>query len=64
MWETFSDYELADLARFYGISEMLCFNERLELDNRSDIERMLTEIEYDAAFPQESLDFQPEVEYN
>lgn len=63
MWENFTDYELVSLATNYGIAEFVTFDDTFKLANRSDIERMLTEIEYDAAFGEEKLDFFNEVWY-
>lgn len=54
MWDDFSDYELAQVAGNYGMQEFLVFSYDLTLANRSEIERMLTEVEYDAAFGEES----------
>ena len=64
MWDDYSDFEIAQLAGDYGIADELQFNDRLELMNRKVIEEHITQIEYDIAFPQDSLDFQTEVEYN
>lgn len=64
MWDEYSDFEIAQLAGDYGIADELQFNDRLELMNRKVIEDHITQIEYDIAFPQDSLDFQTEVEYN
>ena len=64
MWNDYSDFEIAQLAGDYGIEDELVFNDRLELVNRDVIEDHLTQIEYDIAFPQDSLDFNDEVAYN
>lgn len=64
MWDDYSDFEIAQLAGDYGIADELQFNDRLELMNRKVIEEHITQIEYDIAFPQDSLDFQTEVDYN
>ena len=64
MWNDYSDFEIAQLAGDYGIEDELVFNDRLELVNREVIEDHLTQIEYDIAFPQDSLDFYEELAYN
>lgn len=64
MWNDYSDFELAQLAGDYGIADELEFNDKLELVNRVVIEDHLTQIEYEIAFPQDSLDFYEEVAYN
>jgi len=64
MWNDYSDFEIAQLAGDYGIEDEIVFNDRLELVNRDVIEDHLTQIEYDIAFPQDSLDFNDEVAYN
>jgi len=64
MWADYSDFEIAQLAGDYGIADELEFNERLELMNRDVIEDHITQIEYEVAFPQDSLDFYEEVAYN
>ena len=64
MWADYSDFEIAQLAGDYGIADELEFNERLELMNRDVIEDHITQIEYEVAFPQDSLDFYQEVAYN
>lgn len=61
MWEDFSDYELATLAGSYNLQDHLVFNDRLQLANREEIECLLTEVEFDLAFPQELVDFNSEV---
>lgn len=61
MWNDFSDFELAHLAGQYGLEDCLVFNSELKLANRSEVEQLLTAVEYDLAFP---LDFKSEVEYN
>lgn len=64
MWNDYSDFEIAQLAGDYGIADELEFNDKLELINRELIEDHLTQIEYEIAFPQDSLDFYEEVAYN
>lgn len=64
MWNDYSDFEIAQLAGDYGIADELVFNDKLELVNREIIEDHLTQIEYEIAFPQDSLDFYEEVAYN
>lgn len=64
MWNDYSDFEIAQLAGDYGIADELVFNNKLELVNREIIEDHLTQIEYEIAFPQDSLDFNDEVAYN
>lgn len=60
MWEDFSDFELAELAGSYGLEDILVFNDRLQLSNRSEVESSLTAYEHDLAFP---LDFYSEEAY-
>jgi hypothetical protein len=50
MWNEFSDYELAQLCYNYGIEEELVFADNLTLANRTYIETLLTEFEYDMAY--------------
>jgi hypothetical protein len=64
MWAEYSDFEIAQLAGDYGIADEVEFNERLELSNREYLENCITQIEYENAFPQDSLDFNEEVAYN
>ena len=61
MWDDFSDFELATLAGSYGLQDYIVFNERLQLSNREEVECMITEYEYNLAFPQEVVDFNSEV---
>ena len=61
MWNDFSDFELATLAGQYGLEDSLIFGGDLNLANRTEIEQMLTEVEFDFAFPQKSLDFYSEL---
>jgi hypothetical protein len=61
MWDDFTDFELATLAGNYGLEDSLVFNDRLQLANRSEVERLLTEAEHDFAFP---VDFNSEPVYN
>lgn len=61
MWNDFSDYELATLAGSYGLQDYIVFNENLQLANREELECVLTEYEYNLAFPQEIVDFNSEV---
>ena len=49
MWSDFSDYELAELAGRYGLEDNLVFDYELGLANRDEIEKLLTELEWDFA---------------
>jgi hypothetical protein len=61
MWNDFNEFELAQLAGEYGFQDLLQFNQDLSLQNRNEIESVLTKYEFDNAF---SLDNNSEVEYN
>lgn len=61
MWEDFTDFELATLAGQYGLEDSIVFTDKLQLANREEVERLLTEAEHDLAFP---VDFNSEVVYN
>ena len=61
MWNDFNDFELATIAAGYGFQDLLEFNQDLALQNRNEIESVLTKYEFETAF---SLDNNPEVEYN
>lgn len=61
MWNDFSDFELAELAGKYGLEDSLVFAGDLSLVNRDEIEKLLTEVEWDFAFSQKSLDFNYEL---
>ena len=61
MWNTFSDFELAELAGVYGLEDFLVFNDKLQLANRTQMETLITEAEYNLAFP---VDFNSNVMYN
>lgn len=61
MWNDFTDFELAEIAASYGFQDLLEFNQDLALQNRNEIESVLTKYEFDNAF---SLDNNAEVEYN
>lgn len=60
MWNDFNDFELVHLANQYGLQHYVRFNDRLQLANRDEVECMITEYEYNLAFP---LDINSEVEY-
>jgi hypothetical protein len=47
MWNEFSDYELAELAGQYGLEDNLVFDYELHLANRDEIEKLLTEFEWE-----------------
>ncbi len=47
MWDEFSDFELAELAGRYGLEDNLVFDYELGLANRDEIEKLLTEFEWD-----------------
>jgi uncharacterized protein YlaN (UPF0358 family) len=47
MWNDFSDYELAELAGRYGLEDSLVFDYELGLANRDEIEKLLTEFEWE-----------------
>lgn len=47
MWSDFSDFELAELAGHYGLQDNLDFNYDLSLANREEIEKLLTEYEWE-----------------
>lgn len=68
MWSDFDDFELACLCADYGHEDLIEIVEILpvRLGNRAEIEKLLTQIEFDAAYTdeQESLDFNQEVAYN
>jgi uncharacterized protein YlaN (UPF0358 family) len=49
MWNEFSDFELAQLAGEYGLEDNLVFDYELGLANRKEIEKLLTELEWDMA---------------
>lgn len=51
MWDDFTDYELASLCASYGLEDELIFNERLQLSNRTHIEKLLAKFEMNLAFP-------------
>jgi uncharacterized protein YlaN (UPF0358 family) len=55
MWSDFSDYELAKLCYMYGIEEELVFNDNLTLENRDQVEKLLTDFEMDIAAAGEYL---------
>lgn len=61
MWEDFTDFELATLAGQYGLEDSIVFTDKLQLANREEVERLLTEAEHDLAFP---VAFNSEVVYN
>lgn len=61
MWEDFTDFELATLAGQYGLEDSIVFTDKLQLANREEVERLLTEAEHDLAFP---VVFNSEVVYN
>lgn len=49
MWDEFSDFELAELAGQYGLEDNLVFDYELGLANRDEIEKLLTEFEWEIA---------------
>lgn len=49
MWNDFSDFELAELAGRYGLEDNLVFDYELGLANRAEIEKLLTETEWELA---------------
>ena len=61
MWNDFTDFELAEIAAGYGFQDLLEFNQDLALQNRNEIESVLTKYEFETAF---SLDNNSEVAYN
>jgi hypothetical protein len=50
MWDEFSDFELATLAGQYGLEDSLIFSGDLSLANRSEIETLLANYEFEMAF--------------
>lgn len=61
MWNDFNDFELAEIAAGYGFQDLLEFNQDLALQNRNELESVLTKFEFETAF---SLDNNSVVEYN
>jgi len=47
MWNDFSDFELATLAANYGLEESIVFAADLSLVNRPELEKILTEAEFE-----------------
>ena len=55
MWSDFSDYELAELAGRYGLEDNLVFDYELSLANRDEIEKLLTEFEWEIVNAERSI---------
>ena len=55
MWSDFSDYELAELAGRYGLEDNLVFDYELGLANRDEIEKLLTEFEWEIVNAERSI---------